>query len=288
MAGRIVLAGRAAGFERRRDCRGKRGKPMTVWTAANCRGTAGHLSAAQRSRVDATWCHNWSASSGGDPAWVDAAKLDGTQAWMTDDALVRMAKANRSGYFLLGNEPELTNISLGEQCVLVHHASEVILKANPALKLLGMGWLAWCPQTGDGSQRPRQFRDRYQGMYGRVPPFAGIHFHAYKFPNRSLKEDAQRFMAAARLAFPKCELWVTECGSLVSTSMAKSAMSEFTTALAGVNRFAWFLGPYERQWESVCLFKQDGSLTALGRQYKNKGSRLLAIISRLYDGGGIR
>src|SRR5512139_1193766 len=158
----IVRAGATAGVQRRGDCRGKPGEPMSVWTLQNCRGTAGHLNASQRAKVDATWCHNWSASSGNDPAWVDAAKLDGTQAWMTDDALARMAQNNRSGYFLLGNEPELTKISLGEQCVLVHHAAGVILDANPALKLLGMGWLAWCPQTGDGSRRPSAFRERYK------------------------------------------------------------------------------------------------------------------------------
>jgi hypothetical protein len=179
-----------------------------------------------------------------------------SEPWLTEEKVQQAAKD--SDWFIIGNEWTLADWPLASQVSMIRKMVELIHGSNPACNIVGTNDVMRCPQQGiAGYRRIREVANRYAQLYGHVPPFRGLGFHAYQFDN-DLAYDIRATVWEARRVY----------GADILPVLTETAGN--MPALASVRHYLhayfWYVS-YVPGCPSN-LFHADGSLTATGRAYR--------------------
>jgi hypothetical protein len=190
--------------------------------------------------------------------------------------VTQVARSHPGSYWLIWNEPDYwqqANISPEQAAQLYRTLRPLIKSADPTAKLivggvfnLNVGWLT-------------SFRSEYYRLYNEWPQVEGWHVHHYVGRTDYNTTAWRTALQAVRDWMPAnggvVELWLTEFGCLNSDAVAEQIMAEqvpWLEAQSWITRYAWYAVFATGPGCPSCtgsLFGDDGTLTNLGRLYRN-------------------
>jgi hypothetical protein len=125
--------------------------------------------------------------------------------------------------------------------------------------------------------------DSYQAQFGAIMPVDVWNCHCYASParadaNKTMDDWINPFCAWVKTieggAYADCEIWITEFGIALwggdlSMANANTYMYDLCRLLEAspVDKWFWFLGPYESPWGNICLLTAAGQPSLLGQSY---------------------
>lgn len=189
--------------------------------------------------------------------------------------VAQIASSYPGRYWLIWNEPDYwqqANISPTEAAQLYRSLRILIKSADPSARLvvggvfnLNVAWL-------------QNFRSEHFRIYGEWPVVEGWHVHYYVGRDEYNAVQWRQRLEAVRDWMPAnggaVELWLTEFGCLNSQAVAAQIMADqvpWLDAQPWLNRYAWYGAYASGPGCPDCtgsLFNADGTLTDLGRQYR--------------------
>jgi hypothetical protein len=198
--------------------------------------------------------------------------------------------ANPGKVYLLGNEPNNGDLAAGDGMTPAQYAQfyhryyEFIRPLDPTARFAVGGCFADAYSLNNNIEYWTGVLNEYRTRYGMEMPIDIWNNHYYEavgrldpdhiindffFPFRQFVDTVAGGIHAGK------EIWCTEFGvAMWSAPLAPDYMAEFVRQLCprleasgAVDRFFWFLGPWEYTWRDSALLDQQGQPTVIGAAY---------------------